>query len=245
MAGVEDLETRRHAALASGTRRRILDQLARSPGGVPISEVSARLGLHQNTVRAHLEILEDAELAAAEIDRTGRPGRPRQVYRALQESPQPVSHVRSVHGDFAKALLAGFGRAGGDAAVRAQVAAERLGGHHGAEVAEDSGSAADAVTAAFDVAGVEVDWRADGAALIRACPVPDLARLRPDVVCPIHATLIQAALDEGAGIERVSVTPDPEGVCVIRGVGMPAPVAQSSSSSASEAPTARSSSSSS
>ena len=243
MSGNEDLVTRRHAALASTTRRRILDQLAGSPAGVPISDIATGLGLHQNTVRAHLEILEDAELITGGIDRTGRPGRPRQVYRTLEERAAP-HRGPDLHTDLAKVLLAGFGRPGSQALERAAAAAERAVGHHVAQAAADSSTAADAVTAAFESAGIDVAWRDDGAAVIRTCPVADLARLRPDVICPIHATMIQAALDEGAGIEPVSVTPDIDGGCIIRGVGVPSGGDQSSSSSASAsaAPTARSAS---
>ena len=54
--------TARHRALADPTRVRILDLLRSADGPLTVADLAAPLGLHPNTVRSHLHLLDEAEL---------------------------------------------------------------------------------------------------------------------------------------------------------------------------------------
>lgn len=60
----------------------------REAGPLDADELAERVGLHRNTVRAHLGMLERAGLLKRETERSGRPGRPRVRYHA---TPEPAS----------------------------------------------------------------------------------------------------------------------------------------------------------
>ncbi|MFV0634751.1 helix-turn-helix transcriptional regulator [Demequina sp.] len=223
MTATTPVDTRRHAALASATRQRILSAMADAGGSASVSDLARAVRLHANTVRAHLELLEEVGLVRTSLDRSGRRGRPRQVFTLIRPTGGPkAGQTNDIYAELAKALLAGFGRQAADAVARAATSAERVGGRMGGDVAADDASADDTVTACLAAAGVEIAWRVDGAALVKTCPLADVARLHPEVVCPIHARMLAAALEEGAGIDRISVQPNVGGECIILGLGVPA-----------------------
>lgn len=213
-----DLDTRRHVALGSTTRRRILDVIAAGGGTTSIADIADAVRLHANTVRAHLDVLEEAELVRGSVERSGRRGRPRQVYAVtgpIEVAAAPLGDLRT---EIATALLSGFGRHVADAVARAQSSAEHIGRSWGSRVAVAEHESGDAVSGCLAAAGVEVVRRPDGAAVVRTCPLADLARLRPEVVCPLHASMLTSALSTAAGVEHVAVEPGRGGACVIHGL---------------------------
>src|SRR5580765_3189204 len=68
-------------ALSDDHRVAIVGELRGSPEGLDVRELAGRLGLHENTVRWHLGILEDAGFIDAAPAPNGKPGRPRILYR--------------------------------------------------------------------------------------------------------------------------------------------------------------------
>src|SRR5436190_9999358 len=68
-------------ALADNHRVLIVDQLRGTQYGLDVRELAHRLGLHANTVRWHLGVLDDAGLVEAAAAANRRPGRPRMLYR--------------------------------------------------------------------------------------------------------------------------------------------------------------------
>lgn len=72
------------AALAHGTRLGIFRLLIReSPAGLPAGDIAARLQVLQNTLSAHLRILQHARLISSE--RQGRSIRYRADHRSMRE----------------------------------------------------------------------------------------------------------------------------------------------------------------
>ena len=65
---------------------------ARGPAGERGASVGrparGEVGLHQNTIRAHLAVLEDADLVVVRSERDGRPGRPRRLFAAVPEEAE-------------------------------------------------------------------------------------------------------------------------------------------------------------
>src|SRR5262245_37129411 len=74
----ETLAVRR--ALADDHRVRIVEELRSAPDGLDVRALARRLGLHENTVRWHLGILDDAGLLDFSPAPNGKPGRPRMLY---------------------------------------------------------------------------------------------------------------------------------------------------------------------
>lgn len=57
------------SALGQGTRLEVFRLLVRTaPGGLPAGEIASRLGIVQNTMSAHLKVLDHAGLVRAERD---------------------------------------------------------------------------------------------------------------------------------------------------------------------------------
>ena len=71
-----------HQVLASTSRMAVLDLLRASDNGLGVVEVAAHVGLHQNTVRSHLDLLVEAGYAVRRTEAPSGPGRPRVVYEA-------------------------------------------------------------------------------------------------------------------------------------------------------------------
>jgi predicted ArsR family transcriptional regulator len=105
-----------HRALSSSVRTRLL-RLLLEPGHrgavADVRSLAAALGLHVNTVRAHLAVLEDAGLVRSEPEDRERPGRPRLVYRptvlaAEVAEPAAVAGISAERGyRFLAQVLAG------------------------------------------------------------------------------------------------------------------------------------------
>lgn len=74
-----------HAAMASPTRRRVLDVVAATDEGVDAATIATRLHLHVTTVRFHLDQLESVSLVARRVAGEKRRGRPRVLYVAAHE----------------------------------------------------------------------------------------------------------------------------------------------------------------
>lgn len=70
------------AAVAHPSRRKIVEALAESPDGATAFDLADKVSLHHNAVRTHLASLARAGVVWSEReDPTGRPGRPRIIYR--------------------------------------------------------------------------------------------------------------------------------------------------------------------
>lgn len=94
MAAVDN--TTIHRALGDRSRIKLLRALRTSDRALDAPELAAAVGLHPNTVRSHLAILEDAHLVTRSADRRHARGRPRILY----------SSARRLHGgDTAAPLL--------------------------------------------------------------------------------------------------------------------------------------------
>jgi predicted ArsR family transcriptional regulator len=227
--GTGDLDrTRVHRALSSPVRTRLLrllvggaasaDGAATDGGEVP--ELATTLGLHVNTVRAHLAVLQDAGLVRSQPDARGRPGRPRLVYRPTAAAadalaPRPPGDPEPGYRVLAE-LLAGQLAASTErpADVATELGASWGRGTVGAEVATPLGDAAaiERVLALLDEAGFGPERIAgpDGQVQVwlHRCPFAEVARHQPDVVCSVHLGFLRGALDAlGSDVEVADLTP--------------------------------------
>lgn len=98
-----------YRGLAQSSRLRVLDALLDTPG-IGLAELSAITGLHVNTLRDHLRILEKEGHVRSEVEHTGRRGRPRlrfAVVTATDRNEVAERHLREAirHGDLMRAVL--------------------------------------------------------------------------------------------------------------------------------------------
>lgn len=192
----------------SKARAGVLDLLSGQTEPVTVAQLARLAGQHHNTVREHLEALTAGGLASSRSRPAQGRGRPALLYTAVpveQSRPQVREYSR-----LASAMAAHLARRNADPSTEAR----ELGRHWGTELAGDAQLAqpADAGEAARRIIGVlgELGYdpqRVNGRVLLRQCPVLDVARRYPEVVCHIHLGVIEGLyaasgpVPDGIGLE--------------------------------------------
>lgn len=206
--------TLRHRALADPTRERLLDLLRATGEPQPVSALSAALDLHQNTVRAHLLLLEQAELVVSTSDRSGARGRPSILFSAVP------ADAEQEHALLAAALASALEPLP-DGVEIAETAGRSWGGvmidrlEPGRE--PDDAVCIERVANLLRRRGFAPEVAAN-ALVMHRCPFRDLAERYPGVVCSFHGGLIEGALDElgsNLGLEGLEAWVTPS-TCVAR-----------------------------
>lgn len=214
-------------AAAAGTvqlspqRGLVLDLLRQtgSDGAATVGEIAQRAGLHENTVREHLEGLLAARLARRE--RAPAVGRGRPAWRYAARPAQESTAIRDYLA-LASVLAGQIARSSADPAADAAEA----GAGWGRALVADLPAEADAASARHRVVQLlgdlgfapDADDAARTARLTR-CPLLEVAREHPDVVCSIHRGVAGAALEalgapEDARQVRLLAFAEP-GACVL------------------------------
>jgi predicted ArsR family transcriptional regulator len=214
-------------------RRRVLDALIRRPDGATVTELTEELGGHRNSIRLHLEALAGTDAGAGPLVQTatepaaGR-GRPATRYRATAAgrsvpTPHPAAEdYRDLLSAFAEHVAAGAEDPGS--------AARGIGRQWGRRLAAEGGvteRTGEPVAATREVVGLlgrlgfspEADARMPHTHRLTACPLLDVARAHPEVVCQVHLGLVQGALMTRAAETGydVDLTPFAEdGACRLR-----------------------------
>ena len=208
-------DVRRHRALSSHVRRRLLELLARTDGADARS-LAEQLGLHVNTVRTHLALLEDAGLVTSTREDRDRPGRPKLLYRVTE--PAGESEPADPRGyRFLAGMLASFLASSEAEPARA---AERTGaawGHYLIDApapfhAVEPTAAVARIVELLEEFGFEPELDAEDPSrpsiLLHRCPFLDVAKEHPEIVCSIHLGLMRGALDElGVEVEARDLIP--------------------------------------
>ena len=217
---------RRDRLPRNGQRERVLAMVREHGDAVDAVELAAQIGLHITTVRFHLDALcDEGAVIRTKLNRPGK-GRPRTGYRAVE----PRVDYRTLAEVLAMALGQNVETRARRAQYAGQKWAARMAtpqetGTGGAETTSVADAddvldrAAVRTTVAFTGMGFAPELaaaaeptrpssgrrrRASGREriiLMHACPVRDLARARPEVVCEIHRGLLQGLLDKTAADE--------------------------------------------
>ena len=187
-----------HKALADDTRYRLYRYLRLSGRAVTVRELSARLGLHVNTLRPHLRRLEEAGLVRSEALRGTSVGRPQTVYAAVDREAREGRDYRL----FAD-IVAGQVR-GARQRDRAVATAREWGAYlvgrsaprPGARSA--SGPNLAVLQEALAEAGFDPRFRRRSAERVditlRDCPFRDLLDEHRELVCELHRGLLEGML---------------------------------------------------
>lgn len=206
-----------HAALASPTRRRLLELLQSEPTARDVHDLGAAVGLHPSTVRFHLETMRRAGLVVRQTHRHDGRGRPRTAYAAVQSQ-----HGRGQYEGLAALLAAGLADTADQRSARAEQIGEQwasqltgvptLDGAAGEEVAVH-------VSGLFERLGFAPELRtseAERQIALHACPFRAVARDHPEVVCAVHLGLLQGTLARLGATNTPRLTPlvEPE-LCLV------------------------------
>jgi predicted ArsR family transcriptional regulator len=211
----------RYAALAVPSRRRLLDILRAADSPMDAASLAEAVGLHLTTTRFHLDVLEQARLVHRFVDRGGRPGRPRVLYQVVAEGSSDQSGSEDRYQELAAVLAEALGgepdltrQRAEDAGRRwaeTQVPVQDLSWEDGTRQLTD-------VFVRLGFAPRVVDDRDGRHVELTACPFREVARAHPQVVCAVHAGLLQGTLSrlsvpeaQQAGI-RPFVAPD---LCIV------------------------------
>lgn len=206
-------DERMFRALSSGVRTRLLALLRAEPD-LDAAGLAERLGLHVNTVRTHLGVLEEAGLVVSEEETRDRPGRPRRLYRASD-----VALPGAGDGGYRllAEVLAGYLHVSApEPAAAGEEAGRAWGAHAVSRPAPFTGGGADdalrRLTAMLDDLGFApaLDPEDGGRPriVLGRCPFGDVARAHEDVVCAVHLGLMRGALAElGTDVEVVDLLP--------------------------------------
>ena len=224
MPAPDEQSLRRHRALADPSRARILAELA-DAGPLDARELAARVDLHVNTVRVHVNALAEAGLVESEtLPPQGR-GRPRVAYRTTTVAGEVGARRYRLLAEMLTARVARFG-------AEASAQLEEIGEAWGRYLVEapspyeklSEQEAVERLLALLAEIGFEPQLEQGGRGrriLMRPCPFLELARTHQEVICPIHLGLMRGALDElGARTRATKLEPfvHPD-LCVARLAG--------------------------
>lgn len=194
-----------HAALASTSRRQVLDSLLASSEPLDASAVADRLGLHVTTARFHLDQLAAAGLAQRRVGVEKRRGRPRLLYAPAGRVRDEDAREQLIH--VLAAALALEDEAESDASRAGRRWAETF-------ALPDPDDPVPGLVEVFERLGFEPETAADSdAIMLRACPFRDAAREHPEVVCAVHRGLIEQLAGAASDVRLLPFV-EPE-LCVV------------------------------
>jgi predicted ArsR family transcriptional regulator len=204
----------------SRQRTLVLDVLHRHGGPATVGELAAEVGLHENTVREHLEGLLAARLVRR--DRAPAVGRGRPAWRYVARSAAQSTMMRD-YVALASVLADLIHRTSADPESAATTAGETWGRALVADLPPEPGARAarERVIELFDDLGFAPDPDGEARTVrLTRCPMLEVARERPDVVCSVHGGLAAAALASlGAPDDARTVTLGPfaePGACLLQ-----------------------------
>lgn len=202
---------RRYRALADPVRRRLLDLMKDATEPRHATGLADAVGLHPNTVRGHLAVLERAGLVRRTRESRTGPGRPRVLYSAAPGSGEPDSDgYRLLAGVLVTSLQA--------SASDPTAAAEAAGREWGARLATSSAhrrpeDSRDVIVDLLERLGFDPKaGDTPDTVTLRDCPFRELTREHADVVCSIHRGLMQGvagALPGNEVVERLDPFVEP------------------------------------
>ena len=207
----------------SRARARVLEIIRRQTGPVALTDLAGLTRLHANTLRDHLDGLEESGLVRRRTRQPQGRGRPALVFEATGGDTTSAAEYAGL----ATALAATIQRTSQDP----KRDGENAGRVWGRELARDVGAVpARSLTAArgrvvslLERLGFTPDGdRYHRTVRLTTCPLLDAARRYPDVVCSVHLGLARGALEEyfAADIADTDLLAFAEpGACVLRLAG--------------------------
>lgn len=187
---------RRH----SSTREMLLRMIEAQSAAVSTGALVAASGLHENTVRGHLEhLLADGYVTRDAALAEGR-GRPAWLWRAhIGSSAAPYAALAGV-------LAETLSRTSADPVAEAREAGRRWGQDLAPSQAADSSDPRGTVVNAMREAGFD-PHDTGSEVLLRRCPLIEAAVKYSSVVCSVHLGMIDGVLEAAGGQGEADLEP--------------------------------------
>ena len=186
------------ATEADTSRRRVHDLLRGSESPLTVTAIVEATGLHANTVRAHLALLQDMGRVESVPEHRSGPGRPRLLYRAVPTTAQDP--YRALAAELAAGTEGGLpGDTPGLAAGRRLARAQREKVSPSGDLTPDQAVAMAAD--GLDVLGFETSTDPLGDRLyLSVCPFLEMAK-EDRAICRLHHEMLRGFFGElGAGV---------------------------------------------
>jgi predicted ArsR family transcriptional regulator len=191
---VIDVPRPRDDVLAQGTRAQVFEELGELRRAAGTEELAARLGMHPNGVRTHLERLREAGLVVRQRPRVGV-GRPRDMW-SIAAAARPGGEPPTAYADLGR-WLAGVVASGRTGARTLEASGREIGRNlapHGG-----AGSAEEEMHGALVALGFAPEREVDPAGSLTYrlgnCPYREVARDHQQVVCTLHRGVTRGLLD--------------------------------------------------
>lgn len=207
--------------LAQPTRARLFAALAELREPATTADLAAKLGLHPNGARRHLERLSDGGLVERDRAR-GNPGRPRDLWRVSADAPEPPSIAKEPYAELARWLAGAIPSRPGSAEEIRQA------GHRiGLELApEDASDPAAAFTGVLRRLGFRPEVEDSGerrVCRLGRCPYAHSASENPEIICTLHRGISEGLLERlepDARVTRFEAFDSSAGGCQIEIEGL-------------------------
>jgi predicted ArsR family transcriptional regulator len=195
-------------ALQDPTRRGILLAFYDHPGPRTVDDVAAAAGVHRTVAFTHLERLVSLRFLGT-AQRRGVPGKPAKLY-SLAAGPLELHHPARQFATLAGLLAAGLDRFGPPGVEAAREAGRRHAAMLCTTHADTPAQALQPLTLLGGSYAVENDR-----VLARNCIFREACAAAPDVICSLHAGMIEGALAAAGMPYRVEArSGDHEADCV-------------------------------
>ncbi len=189
--------------MSDPVRRRLLRLLEDAGESRTASSLATTVGLHPNTVRGHLEMLERAGLVTKAPENRKKPGRPRMLYMRSGEAERPGG---SGYRFLAEMLATSLRTASEEPAQVAENTGREWGryltdGPPPRQTLTSEESVHRLIKLLVDY-GFDPDAEEKGTKVViglRDCPFRDLARNQSDLVCSIHLGLLRGTAEALGG----------------------------------------------
>jgi predicted ArsR family transcriptional regulator len=204
------------------TRARVLALLQDAGEPMTAAAAAARMGLHVNTARFHLDALTADGLVVREREERSTPGRPKMMYAAASSAPGVAGRSYRLLAEILTSYLA-------DRLPDPAASAEEAGHAWGRFLTEparpfaapDAEQALDALVDGLGRLGFEshvVDERGSLRLEVSHCPFLEVAEGHNDVVCSVHLGLMKGMLEQmGAPVRAEDLEPLVEpSLCIAR-----------------------------
>jgi predicted ArsR family transcriptional regulator len=187
----------RERALSHRSRVALLELLEASAEPLDAAQLAAAVGLHVNTVRSHLGVLEQAGLVSRTSEPRIEPGRPRQLFAATAAAATPESSER--YQLMARMLASYIAANVPDPAAAAEETGRQWGRHLVAAPEPFSRTteedALQALLALLDDLDCAPRLGAEPSEVeLRHCPFRGVAEAHPEVACSLHLGLMRGAM---------------------------------------------------
>ncbi|MGH8960150.1 MAG: helix-turn-helix transcriptional regulator [Jatrophihabitantaceae bacterium] len=208
------------SAMLGDSRARVLGVLQSARVPVGVADVAARVGLHPNTARFHLDGLVEAGLAARASEERDEPGRPRTLYTASPDSVGVGRRSYRLLAEILTSYLASRTKQPTHAALQAGEAWGRFLTERRAPFRRvDAADATEQLVRTLDEIGFAPEAVTSGRkrqVLLHHCPFREAAEEHRDVVCSVHLGLMRgllAELDAPLDAQRLDPFVEPD-LCV-------------------------------